>query len=594
MNTLLRSFLLAPLLFAYGFSAVAHADTLWTENAENGYNNVIDGTSLVYPLIQSNVVGQGANAFQLAHISGQAFTPNWFELDTTLPIEADTKLFFLSRLRYSGTGERARAQISTNGGSSWNNLYEQSGTNTPGEGVFGLKQIALTSYANQDARFRFSYEFEGGNVYYYDSNNPGDIGWFVDNIQIGDAFEKVPWSIGDPTSHEQQYLEYINRARADAFVEATRLRNEPDSGIQIAYQSFGIDGQDIVDQFQWYVNNGHMDRFAQPLSFQEQLLEAAQLHTLDLFQNQFQGHNSSGNPPDPFEPGFSTGQRATAVGYSWQNIAENVFSHSDSVAYGHAGFDVDWGNTTNPAGTGYNPAFNGQGMQNPAGHRRNIHNDDYKEIGIGVINGTNGSVGPQLVTQDFGFSGDVRYITGVVFDDLNDNNFYDIGEGRSGVRVDVDGSAFYAISSTSGGYSVPVPLDGTYNVAFSGGGFPSFTTSTTVAGGRNVKVDYTIAAAPFLAGDYNNDGSVNAADYTVYRNRKSGIGGSTLPYGDDTPGVGFDDYTRWKMHYGESNGAGASQSEGADIIPEPSTLVLMIIGAMLAGFFRRRSFDQAL
>ena len=97
-----------------------------------------------------------------------------------------------------------------------------------------------------------------------------------------------------------------------------------------------------------------------------------------------------------------------------------------------------------------------------------------------------------------------------------------------------------------------------------------------------------LTVSPGLLGDYNNDGTVNAADYTVYRNRKAGIGGNTLPYGDDTPGVGFDDYTRWKTHYGESNGMGSSLDDTAEV-PEPSPFLLNSMVATYALMRRRRS-----
>jgi len=154
-------------------------------------------------------------------------------------------------------------------------------------------------------------------------------------------------------------------------------------------------------------------------------------------------------------------------------------------------------------------------MQNPAGHRLNIHNGDLKEAGIGVINGTNGGVGPQLVTQDLGYPRNVAFVTGVVFDDLNGNNLYDIGEGRSGVRVDVDQSAFYAISSTSGAYSVPVIDDGVYDVMFSGGGFASFATSASILNGLDVKIDYLVSALLRVTGDYDGGGEVGLNDLNL-------------------------------------------------------------------------------
>jgi autotransporter-associated beta strand protein len=78
-----------------------------------------------------------------------------------------------------------------------------------------------------------------------------------------------------------------------------------------------------------------------------------------------------------------------------------------------------------------------------------------------------------------------------------------------------------------------------------------------------------------LAGDYNQNGTVDAADYTVWRNNLGS--GTSLP-NDSTDGVGQDDYEFWKAHFGETAGgggsAGASPSQAA--VPEPATLSLML------------------
>jgi len=554
---------------AVGGEAAAY--TLLLEDAESGTANVIDGTHASYPLIQSEIVGQGSNAFHLAHPA--APQDEWFVIDETLTMQADTKLYFLSRLGWATSGQIGRVQISTNGGATWpTDIFSQPGSGGSGEGAFSLKQVNLGSYAGQNLRFRFYYDFTSGG---YFPQTDADVGWLVDNIQVGNEFQKIPWSIGDPSPHAQLYLEYVNRARADALVEANRLANEPDSDVQSTYNFFGIDEPDIVEQFEWYVDNGAIARHAQPLAFQSQLLTAAELHTQDMFQNQFQGHVSSANPPAPLVPGSSLEQRLSTVGYSG-SAGENVYSYADSVVHGHAGFDVDWGNVNNPAAPFYNPAFDNQGMQNPAGHRLNLHSGSFKEIGIGVINGTNGSVGPQLVTQDLGAPGDVRYITGVVYEDLNSNSFYDIGEGRSGVRVDVDGSAYYALSTTSGGYAVPVPMDGSYNVMFSGGGFTPLNIMATVAGGLNVKVDYLAAAMAMLLGDYNENGVVDAADYVVWRNN---FGSPTALPNDNSDGVGQDDYTRWRANFGKSLSSGSASLSAA--APEPSATAMLLVMASL-------------
>lgn len=73
-----------------------------------------------------------------------------------------------------------------------------------------------------------------------------------------------------------------------------------------------------------------------------------------------------------------------------------------------------------------------------------------------------------------------------------------------------------------------------------------------------------------LAGDFNEDGTVDAADYTTWR---AGLG--TL-YTEA-------DYTRWRANYGQTT-AGASSSVQ---VPEPTTGWLFLLGLMLLGKRRR-------
>ena len=216
-----------------------------------------------------------------------------------------------------------------------------------------------------------------------------------------------------------------------------------------------------------------------PLSMNPLLTDAARAHSQDMLTNRYQGHVGT--------DGSTPGTRISAylAGANGYNYGENVYSYAKSVFYGHAGFEVDWGGT---AATG--------GMQSPPGHRVNIHGT-YREVGIGVVLGTNGPVGPQLVTQDFGTRFDTpAMITGVVYQDRNANGLYDLGEGLGGVSVTVPASAFSAVTASAGGYSVPVPADGSYVVNFSGGGVLSNQQTAVVAGGNNVKTDYAAVLAP--------------------------------------------------------------------------------------------------
>ena len=88
-----------------------------------------------------------------------------------------------------------------------------------------------------------------------------------------------------------------------------------------------------------------------------------------------------------------------------------------------------------------------------------------------------------------------------------------------------------------------------------------------------------------LVGDFNGDGFVNAADYTVWRDTLNasvtpGTGADANGNGViDGPGAGTD-YALWASNYGASQGAAASLT-----IPEPTSLVLAALGLMAA---RRR------
>jgi hypothetical protein len=77
--------------------------------------------------------------------------------------------------------------------------------------------------------------------------------------------------------------------------------------------------------------------------------------------------------------------------------------------------------------------------------------------------------------------------------------------------------------------------------------------------------------SPGLAGDYNENKVVDAADYTRWRDN---LGSATALPNDDTPGVGADDFTRWKNNFGMSIPGGGSVSAAA--VPEPSALLLAV------------------
>jgi hypothetical protein len=102
----------------------------------------------------------------------------------------------------------------------------------------------------------------------------------------------------------------------------------------------------------------------------------------------------------------------------------------------------------------------------------------------------------------------------------------------------------------------------------------------------NVRFCDTLDCTPstVLAGDYNEDGSVDAADYVVWRNN---LGGTMLPNETVSPGVvDQDDYTEWRSHF-QSAALGAAAG-GA--VPEPTGVLLALCGfASLVTVRRSRS-----
>src|SRR4051812_29400845 len=195
-----------------------------------------------------------------------------------------------------------------------------------------------------------------------DGLNPRQLFGFAFALFAGGtlAYAQSQYSIGDPSNEEQYYLELINRARANPTAEGLRLATTTDSDVVAAYSYFGVNLVLMQAQFALIPP-------APPLSMNATLLTAARAHSQNMLDNNYQGHNG----PDG---SITTRLSAYTTGANGWSIGENVYAYCKSVWYGHAGFEVDWGGS----------ALTG-GMQSPPGHRQNIHNPDFREIGVGVV-----------------------------------------------------------------------------------------------------------------------------------------------------------------------------------------------------------------
>jgi uncharacterized protein YkwD len=290
------------------------------------------------------------------------------------------------------------------------------------------------------------------------------------NNQLQSPTAQTLFSHGDPTAEEQQILEYINRARSNPNAEGQRLAGTTDSRVIGAYNYFKIDLNKLKQQFSGYPARA-------PLAFHRLLINSSRVHCEDMKKNNYQGHDGS--------DGSNPGTRMQRAGYT--NIGawgENVAAYSESPWHAHCGLNVDWGEQN----------------QIDLGHRHNIMNFAntdvvYNEVGIGAIAGAGGgSVGPLIVTQNFTRSG-VVYVLGVVYRDRNNNNFYDVGEGISGVTITPSRGNFYAVSSASGGYAIPMTgVTGSVTLTASGNGVNEV--KSVNVSNENIKTDFGQATTP--------------------------------------------------------------------------------------------------
>ena len=108
----------------------------------------------------------------------------------------------------------------------------------------------------------------------------------------------------------------------------------------------------------------------------------------------------------------------------------------------------------------------------------------------------------------------------------------------------------------------------------------------------------TSFAAPGLAGDYNGNGAVDAADYVMWRNT---LGTYVTLANDISPGsVTQADYDFWRARFGSTAGSGSGSSVDAlhgATAPEPSSLILAMYGAagyLIAVSRRRRKYRSNL
>lgn len=285
-----------------------------------------------------------------------------------------------------------------------------------------------------------------------------------------------------PTNLEQEMLEWVNRFRMDPGGEYDRYFTSsnpvqsPIPGVAGAVTSFGVNLTLLKSELAALSP-------AAPLAWHSALNDAALGHNQKMIAQDRQEHVLPGEQ--------DVGTRITAAGYTnWNTYGENIFAYATSVAYAQAGFIIDWGSGPD-------------GMQTPRGHRDSMISSNFKEVGLSITPENNSStqVGPLVVTQDFGnrSTRTRSSVLGVIFTDANSDNFYNAGEGNTGVNVTITGAAgtFTTSSWASGGYQIDNVPAGSYTLTIAGAGIStSYWSRNITVSTNNIKSDFNLALQP--------------------------------------------------------------------------------------------------
>ena len=303
-----------------------------------------------------------------------------------------------------------------------------------------------------------------------------------------------------PTAVEQLILELINRARLDPLAEA-------------ALQGVGLNENLAAGTI--------TAAQKQPLAFNTLIGDSADAHSAWMLSTDTFSHTGSG--------GSNPGQRMLAAGYEGWAWGENIA----------------WSGTTGTVNVAAEAVNHHDMLFESAGHRTNIMNASFREIGIGTLTGDFRSgqtnYNAVMTTQNFAASGSAFFVTGVAINDLDDDRFYDIGEGLGGVTVTVRNDMVNETSTatwSSGGYSLVINSFGERDVVFAGAGIAAETGVRVMLGDGNVKIDLadsntliSSATAALLAGAANLkligvnpiDGSGNALANTIHGNTSANV-----------------------------------------------------------------------
>jgi hypothetical protein len=280
------------------------------------------------------------------------------------------------------------------------------------------------------------------------------LSWVVTGFASGAVatvanFQSLP---AGPTEYEQYLLELLNRARANPDAEVTRTG--------------------LSDLNEGPPTTTITNAAKQPLAFHQTLITVARDHVAwSLNTNTFS--HDEGTAPDPNTvnwTGDSPFDRMASAGYAG-GAAENMgasFSSSPTAF-------ISTTDVTEAAASLHDNLFIDV-TTTGRGHRINMMDDDFTEVGIGFFTDSDYALGgtnlarASFVNYDFGTVGQM-ILTGVIYNDLDGDAFYTPGTGEAmgGVVVNAYQDGVLVGTTTawgSGGYSLDGLTAGTYDIEF--------------------------------------------------------------------------------------------------------------------------------
>ncbi|MGM0594408.1 MAG: CAP domain-containing protein [Pseudomonadota bacterium] len=249
---------------------------------------------------------------------------------------------------------------------------------------------------------------------------------------VGEPLSSYAVSSTEPSEREVRYLELLNRARKNPTAEADR---------------YGL--SDLNDDLE----PGTISSDPKPpVAFNIELMNASRTHSDWMLQNNIFSHTGA-NGSTPRERAEAAGYPLTSPSAIGENLAwtgitgSSTIDLTDAIEQHHEGLFLS------------------------SGHRTNILNDFFREVGVGQRQGYFTYNGVEyyssMLTNLFGASVNRYFLTGVAFEVTDEEGLFQPGSSLDDVVVQV------------GNYRYAPYASGAYNIMLPPGSYPF---SVTVAG----------------------------------------------------------------------------------------------------------------